>query len=91
MQNELHNARQQAAENERLKGLARTSMNRLRYQTVPARVIARDPSVWFNTITINRGSSSGVAVNMPVVTGNRNCWSRDYRQSMGVAGDADHR
>ena len=32
-------------------------------------MIARDPSVWFNTITINRGSTSGVAVNMPVVTG----------------------
>jgi rod shape-determining protein MreC len=31
-------------------------------------VIARDPSVWFNTITINRGTSSGVEMNMPVVT-----------------------
>ena len=38
-------------------------------KNVPARVIARDPSVWFNTITINRGSSSGIAINMPVVTG----------------------
>ncbi len=37
-------------------------------KNVPARVIARDPSVWFNTITINRGSSSGIEVNMPVVT-----------------------
>ena len=35
---------------------------------VTAGVIARDPSVWFNTITINRGSSSGVELNMPVVT-----------------------
>lgn len=65
---ELRAARQAAAENERLKALLG-----LREQTdiksIPARVIARDPSVWFNTITINRGSSSGVEVNMPVVTG----------------------
>jgi rod shape-determining protein MreC len=65
---ELNAARQAEAENERLKALLN-----LREQTdiksVPARVIARDPSVWFNTITINRGSTSGVAVNMPVVTG----------------------
>ena len=32
-------------------------------------MIARDSSIWFNTITINRGSSSGIALNMPVVTG----------------------
>ena len=39
------------------------------YDQVPARVIARDSSVWFNTVTIDRGSSSGIALNMPVATG----------------------
>lgn len=68
VEQELNAARQAAAENERLKALL--SLNeKTEVQTVPARVIARDPSVWFNTITINRGSSSGIAVNMPVVTG----------------------
>jgi rod shape-determining protein MreC len=38
------------------------------YQIVTARVISRDPSVWFDTVTINRGSSSGLELNMPVVT-----------------------
>src|SRR5580765_4077560 len=65
---ELRNARQATAENEQLKGLLN-----LKEQTgvdrVPARVIARDSSIWFNTITIDRGSSSGIALNMPVVTG----------------------
>ena len=65
---ELHTARQAEAENERLKGLLGLN-EKLDVNSVPARVIARDPSIWFNTITINRGSSSGVAVNMPVVTG----------------------
>jgi rod shape-determining protein MreC len=65
---ELHAARQAETENERLRSLL--SLNEKNdIKSVPARVIARDPSVWFNTITINRGSTSGVAVNMPVVTG----------------------
>ena len=67
VENELHNAQLQAAENDRLKGLLDLKETGT-YETVPARVIARDPSVWFNTITINRGSSSGVVVNMPVVS-----------------------
>jgi rod shape-determining protein MreC len=65
---ELHAARQDAAENERLKALLDLKEKK-QFETVMARVIARDPSVWFNTITINCGSSSGVSVNMPVVSG----------------------
>jgi rod shape-determining protein MreC len=65
---ELNAARQSEAENERLKGLLNLH-EQINISNVPARVIARDPSVWFNTITINRGSTSGIAVNMPVVTG----------------------
>jgi rod shape-determining protein MreC len=65
---DLHAARQAENENERLKSLLGLN-EKIEVPSVPARVIARDPSVWFNTITINRGTSSGVAVNMPVVTG----------------------
>lgn len=67
VERELHAARQAEAENDRLKALLNLN-EQSQIQTVPARVIARDPSVWFNTITINRGTSSGVAVNMPVIT-----------------------
>ena len=67
VETELHTAQQAAAENERLKALLNLNQQS-DIKSVPARVIARDPSVWFNTITINRGSSSGIAVNMPVVT-----------------------
>jgi rod shape-determining protein MreC len=65
---DLRNARQAAEENERLKGLLNLK-EQTGYEKVVGRVIARDSSVWFNTITINRGSSSGIALNMPVVTG----------------------
>ena len=67
VETELNSARQAAAENERLKGLLGLN-EQTTIKNVPARVIARDPSVWFNTITINRGSSSGIEQNMPVVT-----------------------
>ena len=67
VETELHTARQAEAENDRLKALLNLN-EQTNIKSVPARVIARDPSVWFNTITINRGSSSGVEMNMPVVT-----------------------
>jgi len=67
VETELHTARQAVAENERLRGLLLLN-EKTDIQSIPARVIARDPSVWFNTITINRGSSSGIQFNMPVVT-----------------------
>ena len=67
VETELHTARQSAGETERLRALLNLNEQN-EIKNVPARVIARDPSVWFNTITINRGSSSGIAVNMPVVS-----------------------
>ena len=38
------------------------------YELIPAEVIARDPSNWFETITINRGSAQGVRSGMAVIT-----------------------
>ena len=67
LETELHTARQTAAEAERLRALLNLNQQ-TNMKSIPARVIARDPSVWFNTITINCGSSSGVEMNMPVVT-----------------------
>jgi rod shape-determining protein MreC len=65
---QLRNAEQAAAENARLQALLNLK-EQTGYEQVTARVIARDSSTWFNTITINRGSSAGIALNMPVVTG----------------------
>ena len=67
VENELHTAKDAAAENERLKALLNLK-EQTNIKSVPARVIARDPSVWFNTITINQGSMAGIGMNMPVVT-----------------------
>ena len=40
-----------------------------RYDPLQARVYQRSPSTWFQTATINKGSSDGVAVDDPVVNG----------------------
>jgi rod shape-determining protein MreC len=66
MQDELRDTRQQVAAAERLEKLldlkAKSS-----YQSVAAQVIARDPSMWFDNIVIDKGRWSGVEVNMAVV------------------------
>jgi len=65
---ELRNARQVVDENDRLRGLLNLKEQKT-FNQVAASVIARDSSVWFNTIMIDRGSASGIELNMPVVTG----------------------
>ena len=67
MQAELRDTRERAAEAERLEKLFKLNQ-KSDYQTVVARVIARDPSMWFDSVTIDKGRWSGVEVNMPVVT-----------------------
>jgi rod shape-determining protein MreC len=37
------------------------------YRPVAATVIAKSPNIWYSTVTIDRGESSGVRVNDPVV------------------------
>ncbi len=41
---------------------------RAAFNLVPARIIARDSSTWWNTIRIDRGVEDGVEIDMPVLT-----------------------
>ncbi len=67
MQTELRDTRLRAAEADRLENLFKLN-EKSAYQTVVARVIARDPSMWFDSVMIDKGRWAGVEVNMPVVT-----------------------
>lgn len=56
-----------AAENERLTALLNLKETS-QYKVLTARIIGRDPSVWFDSSIVNRGSLDGVKLYMPVVT-----------------------
>ena len=66
-----------SATNQTLRGLEAEN-NRLRnalgykeravFTLVPARIIARDASTWYNSVTIDRGSLDGLKEDMPVLT-----------------------
>ena len=55
------------SENERLRKLLELK-EQSKYKVLTARIIGRDPSVWFDSSIINRGSLDGVKLNMPVIT-----------------------
>ena len=59
--------RERAAEASRLEQLLKLSESNP-YSSIAAHVIARDPSMWFDGITIDKGRWAGVEMNMPVVT-----------------------
>jgi rod shape-determining protein MreC len=67
MEAELRDTREGAAEAGRLQKLLNLNAAS-QYKTVASHVIARDPSMWFNNVTIDKGRWAGVEVNMPVVT-----------------------
>lgn len=64
---EVQSKQDLTTENERLKGLLQLK-DENKYPVLTAKVIGRDPSAWFNDSIINRGSTDGVKLYMPVVT-----------------------
>ncbi len=59
--------REAAAINGRLQKLLDLEQS-IKDPSVSAQIIGRDPSLWFKTLTINKGSSSGIEKGMPVIT-----------------------
>ena len=53
----------------KLLGLKQAGKLPLGFKPVTGRVIARSPTVWYSTVTIDHGSGSGVSVNDPVISG----------------------
>lgn len=63
---ELQSQKGLADENARLRDLLALK-NQSTFKMIPAQVIGRDPSAWFDSVIINRGSLDGVRLNNPIV------------------------
>lgn len=63
---EVQQKEELAKENESLKALLQLK-NESKYDVLSAQIIGRDPSLWFDSAIINRGSLDGVKLNMPIV------------------------
>ncbi len=64
---EIKQKEELAAENARLRALLNLK-EQSKYDVLIARIIGRDPSVWFDSSIVNRGSLDGVTLYMPVIT-----------------------
>lgn len=67
LQVELKQKEDLSSENTRLKGILQLK-EQSKSTVLTAQIIGRDPSVWFDSSIVNRGSLDGIKVNMPVVT-----------------------
>ncbi len=54
------------AENDKLRNIL-GFREKIKYDSIAAQVISKDPDNWFRTLVINKGENDGVAVNMPVI------------------------
>lgn len=67
LQVQLKQKEELSSENSRLKSLLGLK-EQSKYSVMTAQIIGRDPSAWFDSSIVNRGSLDGVRLNMPVVT-----------------------
>ncbi|HMC06328.1 MAG TPA: rod shape-determining protein MreC [Solirubrobacterales bacterium] len=71
LRNQLAKSQSAEGENEQLRKLVGLDRGGTLagYKPVTARVIGRSPTVWYSTVTVDKGSSSDVKLNDPVVDG----------------------
>ena len=60
---------QSQQELQRLQELYQLDQNYSQYDKVAAQVISKDPGNWYSSFTINRGTDSGIQVDMNVISG----------------------
>ena len=81
---QLNSAAEAVQENERLQNLLDAKSRYEALDPIYAKVIARDPGQWFQTFSINRGTSHGVTTGMAVVNGD-GLIGRVYEAGMNYA------
>ncbi len=68
LKSELSDYDELQKENARLTKLLDYEQKQTHYSFKVANIVAKDPGIWFDSFTINLGTTNGIAVDMPVVT-----------------------
>ncbi|MBR5614466.1 MAG: rod shape-determining protein MreC [Clostridia bacterium] len=67
LKKEINQNESSRLENEQLRKLLNMKQGNTEFELEAASVIARNPSNWYNTFTIDKGAADGIALNQPVV------------------------
>ncbi|MEG2381001.1 MAG: rod shape-determining protein MreC [Oscillospiraceae bacterium] len=67
------------SENERLTDMLDLKGSDTKFELEAARIIAKNPSNWYSTFTIDKGTSNGLKVNQPIVTTQEQLVGKIYR------------
>ncbi|MBE5039768.1 rod shape-determining protein MreC [Ructibacterium gallinarum] len=66
-------------ENAELRQMLDLAENEKKLELTAASVIAKDPSNWYSSFTINKGTNDGIQKNQPVLTANKELIGQVYR------------
>ena len=66
-------------ENLRLKEMLDLEQSNTKLDMIAASIIAKDPSNWYSTLTIDKGTADGLKVNQPVITSQQYLVGQVYR------------
>lgn len=66
-------------ENQELRAMLNLMKTESKLDLVAAQVIAKEPSNWYSSFTINKGSNDGILKNQPVLTANKELIGQVYK------------
>lgn len=66
-------------ENQELRAMLNLMKTESKLDLVAAQVIAKDPSNWYSSFTINKGTNDGILKNQPVLTANKELIGQVYK------------
>lgn len=76
---QLRDTRGMEAENEQLREMLDLVKTESKLELEAAKVIAKDPSNWYSSFTINKGTNSGIKKGQPVITANEELIGQVYK------------
>jgi len=95
LKKEINENESSKLENEQLRQLLNMKKSTMEFELEAASVIARNPSNWYNTFTIDKGAADGIALNQPVVAAGNSLVGRISEvgttwATVAVVSDSEH-